>query len=92
MYSFNPQFKGVNIIGGEVCMWGELTNSRTQDQKIWIRASILAERLWNVKVDSTNIRGITERLVAHSRRMKSRGFKHSAVTVELCEHHPDICF
>lgn len=42
IYKFEPKFTGVNIIGGEVCMWGELSNQRTNEQKIWNRASILA--------------------------------------------------
>lgn len=28
-------------------MWSELSNIHTHDQKIWIRTSVLAERLWN---------------------------------------------
>lgn len=32
-------------------MWSELSNKYTNDQKIWIRTSILSERLWNQDID-----------------------------------------
>jgi hypothetical protein len=67
-------------------MWGELANSHNWQQKIWIRASVMAERLWNSKIDlKTNVQDIARRLVAHSRRMRSRGLKTSVVSVQLCE-------
>ncbi len=51
MYHFNPRVSGVNVIGGETCMWSELGNSHTLDQKVWIRTSVFGERLWNDKID-----------------------------------------
>jgi hexosaminidase len=71
IYAFNPRLEGVNVIGGEACMWSELSSPSTHHQKIWNRASIIAERLWNNNVSiKDDIRNIAERLVAQSRRMQ----------------------
>jgi hexosaminidase len=93
IYKFEPRVEGVKVIGGETCMWSELSNIHTHEQKIWIRTSVLAERLWNDGVDiKTQLLTITERLQAHAERMRARGFKVSPVTVQICEEDPSICF
>ncbi len=93
IYKFNPRYQGVNIIGGETCMWSELSNVHTQDQKVWTRTSVLSERLWNDKIDlASNLQDISRRLVAQTRRLKKRGFKTSAVSVQICEENMSICF
>jgi hypothetical protein len=57
----------------------------TQDQKIWIRSSVFAERLWNSAVDiKMDLMKVTRRLAAQGKRMKMRGLKVSPVTVQLC--------
>ena len=82
IYQFNPYANSVNVIGAETCLWSELNDNHTNDQKIWVRASALAERLWNSKISiKTEIVNIVERLVAHKNRMKKRGFKPSIVSV-----------
>ena len=74
-------------------MWSEISNEECHDQKVWMRTSVLNERLWHVDIDGTkDILNIVERLVAQMRRMKERGFKVSPVTVGLCEKDPSICF
>ena len=74
-------------------MWSELNNDHTQDQKIWIRTSVLGERLWNSRISlGEKLVNIVERLVAQKDRLKSRGFKPSIVSVELCERSPATCF
>ena len=83
MYAFEPRIDTVNVIGGEVCMWDELGNAYTHEQKVTLRANILGERLWNVDA-KTDLRNIAERLNAQSKRLRERGFKVSPVTVGLC--------
>jgi hexosaminidase len=46
------KFKG-RVIGGETCMWSEVNNPETTLNKIWIRSSALAERLWNPNANSS---------------------------------------
>lgn len=71
MYKFNPVVSNVNVIGGEACMWAEISNGQVQDQKVWPRSSVIGERLWNTNVDlSKNLLNIVERLTAHTKRLK----------------------
>lgn len=51
MYSFQPRIPNIDVIGGEVCMWDEIANQYTHDQKVFLRMNILGERLWNDKVN-----------------------------------------
>jgi len=34
------------VLGAEACLWGEVADELFLDQKLWLRASVLAERLW----------------------------------------------
>lgn len=66
-------------------MWDEVGNSHTHQQKVILRANILAERLWNHKVSiKTHLPNIAARLAAQAKRLRLRGFKVSPVTVGLC--------
>lgn len=51
MYKFTPKIEGVNVIGGQACMWAELTYEGNIEQKVWIRSSAIAQRLWNMNVN-----------------------------------------
>lgn len=80
-------------MGGEACIWSELTAADNFDQKTWPRAAVLAERLWNSRIRIEEWRlSVAERLIRHARRIKERGFKPEPVTVGLCEINPTICF
>lgn len=92
-YSFNPNVPGVNVIGGASCMWNELGNKHTFDQKVLQRASVIGERLWNSRIDlKSELRNIATRLYAHGERYRERGYKVWPVTVGICEQQMDICF
>lgn len=86
MYKLNTKIEGVNIIGGEACMWAETVTKENIEQKVWIRASVIAERLWNRDVDiDKSLLNIVYRLIEQRKRMQTRGYKVSPVTVGLCE-------
>jgi hexosaminidase len=70
-YTFEPRVTNVNVIGGASCMWNEIGNAHTFEQKVIQRSSVIGERLWNVKVDlKTDLRNIAARLTAHTKRLR----------------------
>ena len=93
MYKFNPRIPNVNVIGGETAMWSEIVNVHAYDQKVVQRSALLGERLWNDHIDiDKDLRNIATRLVAHSQRLRARGYKVWPVTVGLWEKDMSICF
>lgn len=67
-------------------MWDEVGNSHTHQQKVILRANVIGERLWNHNISiKTDLPNIAARLASHTKRLRSRGFKVSPVTVGLCE-------
>jgi len=47
--------EAARVIGAESCMWGEVTDQFFIDQKLWLRTSVLAERLWTPNEQSMRI-------------------------------------
>jgi hypothetical protein len=88
-------YASVQVAGGVAALWSELNNGQTTLNKLWLRASALAERLWNpAEIDnaSKDMKSLVRRLVQQGRRMRARGIKCAPVTVQLCENQPEICF
>jgi hypothetical protein len=92
MYQLVPNITNVSVIGGEACLRTTVSNKDVLDQQIWMRASVINERLWNKNINIVKeYQNIGERLVAQARRMKARGFKVSPVLVGLCEKNITNC-
>lgn len=93
MYGFNPIIPNTNVIGGTTCMWNEIGNKYTFDQKVLQKASVLSERLWNTNINiNTDLNNIATRLNAQAERLRARGYKVWPVTVEICEKDMSVCF
>ena len=74
-------------------MWNELGTKHTFDQKVFQKASIMGERLWNTNIDlNSELRNIATRLEAQVQRYRDRGYKMWPVTVGLCEKDISLCF
>nr|XP_023013669.1 chitooligosaccharidolytic beta-N-acetylglucosaminidase isoform X1 [Leptinotarsa decemlineata] len=77
------------VLGGEVCMWGELVDDSNVQSRTWPRAAAAAERLW------TNPRSSAQyaetRFFAHVARLVKRGINAGPVTPLWCVHNQGEC-
>ncbi|XP_041985086.1 beta-hexosaminidase subunit beta-like [Aricia agestis] len=87
MYQADPRAMVVNatgnrtlaagVVGGEACMWGEMVDDRNVINRVWPRASAVAERLWSSGEEGTSWYQIPlavyNRLEEHTCRMIRQG-------------------
>ena len=80
------------VAGGEVHMWGELTDPVNLDGKVWPRASAAAEILWS---GPGGVKGVNEtvtrRLADVRERMVAMGFGASVVQMTWCLQNIGSC-
>src|SRR2546428_8042900 len=63
------------ILGGEVCMWGEIVTPETIDSRIWPRTAAVAERLWSPRAVA-DVDDLYRRLAVVSARLEELGLTH----------------
>ena len=94
IYSYDPladipEDKRHLVVGGELHLWGELTDSVTLDGILWPRAAAGAEVLWRgpgkVKED------VTKRLAEMRERLVARGIGAGMVQMEWCLQNEGGC-
>ena len=81
------------VLGAEACVWGEVADAVFLDQKLWLRASVLAERLWtpNATIEaycghkpcSYDNRDLQPRMVKHRCRLVQRGIAAQAYNTQI---------
>lgn len=79
-----------NVLGAEVCLWSEMSNRYTHHQKIWIRSSSIAERLWNSNIKDVKP-GALRRITAFERTLHRRGIPTAPATCQQCETSAQFC-
>ncbi|MCL5289055.1 MAG: family 20 glycosylhydrolase [Acidobacteria bacterium] len=63
------------ILGGEVCMWGELITPENIDSRIWPRSAAIAERLWSPR-SVADVSDMYRRLGRVSLQLEEVGLRH----------------
>ncbi|KAL8760996.1 MAG: hypothetical protein Q9184_002848 [Pyrenodesmia sp. 2 TL-2023] len=95
MYAYDPvagipQNQRYLIRGGEVHLWGELTDSVNLDGMLWPRVSAAAEVMWSnpgKKPDEST----TRRLADMRERLVMKGISAGVVQMEWCLRHSGGC-
>ncbi|XPS69022.1 Beta-N-acetylhexosaminidase [Ascochyta lentis] len=98
VYSKDP-YEGVPehlqhlVIGGEVHMWGEQTDSANLDQMVWPRAAAAAEVLWSGSKDASGQNRsqveASPRLSDLRERLVAKGVRAEPVRMPYCEMESD---
>ncbi|URE01383.1 beta-hexosaminidase [Musa troglodytarum] len=86
------------VLGGEVCMWGEMVDTSNVQQTIWPRAAAAAERLWSPR-EATSVGNLNTTVLPrlHYFRclLNHRGVAAAPVTSKPAReppHGPASCF
>ena len=95
VYSYNPMSDVPDkdqylVMGGEVSLWGELTDSVTLDGMLWPRAAAAAEVLWSGSGQEAN-EDATRRLAEFRERLVAQGIAAGMVQMEWCLRNPGCC-
>lgn len=95
IYSYDP-LDGVSeahrhlVVGGEVHLWSELTDSTTLDGMLWPRAAAAAEVMWSGSSKMPD-ESTTRRLAEWRERLVARGVHAGMVQMEWCLRHEGRC-
>ena len=95
VYSYNP-LEGVKqedrhlIVGGEMHLWAELTDSVTLDFKLWPRVAAAAEVMWSGTGKMAD-EGTTRRLAEFRERLVATGVRADMVQMEWCLRNKGGC-
>ncbi|KAK3837122.1 MAG: glycoside hydrolase superfamily [Linnemannia elongata] len=83
------------IYGGEICMWGEQTDSSNLDSNIWPRSAAAAEVLWSGTKDTHGharpLLDASRRLSAVRETLVQMGVKAAPMFPSWCAKHPEAC-
>jgi len=95
IYSYNP-LEGIPqehrhlIVGGEVHLWGELTDSVSLDSTMWPRVAAAAEVMWSGTGKMAD-EGTTRRLAELRDRLVAKGVGAGMVQMEWCLRNEGGC-
>ena len=67
--------EATHVLGGEVCVWGELVSEENIESRTWPYAAAVAERLWSPR-EVNDVPGMYRRLDIVSLRLEEAGSFH----------------
>ena len=67
--------EATHVLGGEVCVWGELVSEENIESRTWPYAAAVAERLWSPR-EANDVPGMYRRLDIVSLRLEEAGSFH----------------
>lgn len=82
------------VLGGEVALWSEQSDSTVLDARLWPRASAMAEALWSGNRDGSGRKRYaeaTDRLMDWRQQMVGRGINAEPMQPRWCRTHPGMC-
>ncbi|KAJ2834884.1 Glucosamine-6-phosphate isomerase (Glucosamine-6-phosphate deaminase) (GNPDA) (GlcN6P deaminase) [Coemansia furcata] len=102
IYNFDPMANITSVkqrklvIGAEVALWSEQSDSTVLDGRLWPRAAAMAETSWSGKTDSRGhvrtTKEVTQRLHNQRFRMVGRGINAEPLQPLWCARNPGSCF
>ncbi|KAL8673001.1 MAG: hypothetical protein Q9168_002562 [Polycauliona sp. 1 TL-2023] len=95
MYAYDPvadvpRSQRHLVMGGEVHLWGELTDSVNLDDMLWPRVAAAAEVMWGA-VEKKPDESTTRRLADMRERLVMRGVRAGVVQMEWCLRNEGGC-
>ena len=97
IYAYDPRINVTAeeqklIQGGEVHIWGELTDEVNLDAKVWPRASAAGEVMWSGPKGVAGVdESVTRRLADMRERLVGLGFAPQMVQMTWCLQNPGSC-
>ncbi|KAJ2896137.1 Glucosamine-6-phosphate isomerase (Glucosamine-6-phosphate deaminase) (GNPDA) (GlcN6P deaminase) [Coemansia aciculifera] len=101
IYNFDPLANITNVeqrklvIGAEVALWSEQSDSTVLDARLWPRAAAMAETSWSGKVNANGhvrtTKEVLQRLHNQRFRMVGRGIMAEPLQPLWCARNPGAC-
>ncbi|RKP35360.1 glycoside hydrolase superfamily [Dimargaris cristalligena] len=82
------------VIGGDVCLWAEQTDTNNLDNVLWPRAAAAAEVLWSGKEANgkpLTVKDALVRIQDQRFRLVARGIKAEPLQPLWCARNPGMC-